>query len=64
MNLEQIGIGEGRDDSGLVMTQFTPNDISPEMLELLGHLKRAESWGQVRAVLSLYCCVEDGEVSL
>ena len=61
MNLCELGIGEVEGDSDLVLTQFTPDNISREMAELLTLLKRTESWNEVRAVLSLYVDVEDGE---
>lgn len=65
MNLKEILIDpetvvdDGQDDS-ITLRDFTDDNISPEMAELLGHLKHAESWGQVRAILSSYCDIEDG----
>ena len=50
------------EDDGISLRDFTEENLSDDMAELLGHLKAAESWGQVRVVLSLYCCVEDGSV--
>jgi len=50
-------------DDGIELRYFDDNNISDEMAELLGHLKSAESWGQVRAILSLYVDIEDGSVA-
>ena len=59
MNLCELGVGKAENDgSGLV--QFTDENMSPEMAELLTLLKRAESWNEVRAVLSLYVDLDDG----
>lgn len=60
MNLKEVLVEP--EDDGITLRYFTADNISPEMAELLGHLKRAESWGEVRAVLSLYVDIEDGEV--
>ena len=51
------------EDDGISLRYFDDQNLSDEMAELLGHLKRAESWGQVRAILSLYVDIEDGSVA-
>ena len=59
MNLCELGVGKVEKD-GIGLVQFTDENISPEMAELLSLLSRAESWNEVRAVLSLYVDLDDG----
>ena len=59
MNLCELGVGKAEND-GIGLVQFTDENMSPEMAELLTLLKRAESWNEVRAVLSLYVDLDDG----
>jgi len=49
-------------DDSISLRYFTDDNVSPEMAELLACLKRAESWGEVRAILSMYVDLGDGSV--
>ena len=55
MNLQEIIIKSDREpeslhgpddeDDGITLRDFTDENLSDDMAELLGHLKAAESWG-------------------
>lgn len=63
MNLKEVLVEPDTvEHDGITLRYFTADNISQEMAELLGHLKTAESWGEVRAILSLYVDLGDGEV--